>query len=80
MLYVVSFEGYLGGCGSEVYLLGVFDNSDDAVAAKESFDLKYESYGLEADIQEIVPNQTYDVKVKRGLAAETSIYLGGYVE
>ena len=80
MLYVVSYDGYLGGYGSELYLLGVFDNPDEAIAVKEAFDLKYDEYGLEANIDEIEPNQIYDVKVKRGLVAETSIYLGGYTE
>ena len=80
MIYIVSFDGWLGGYGSEIYILGVYDDPDKAIEAKELFDRKYENYDLVADIDEVVLNQEYDVKVKECDAASTSVCLGGYLE
>lgn len=80
MLYIVSFDGYFGGYGTEIYILGVYDDADKAIEAKEQFDSKYERYGIIADIDEIVLNQEYDVTVRTDDAVSTSVCLGGYLE
>ncbi len=80
ILYIVSYDGFIGGFGIELYILGVYDDPDKAIAAKESFDKEYEQFGIEADIQEVVLNEAYDVKVKPKDSVTTSIFLGGYIE
>lgn len=80
MLYIVSFNGCLAGYGVEIYILGIYDDPDKAIEAKETFDRKYESYDLIADIDEVVLNQEYDVTIRKGDTAFTSICLGGYLE
>lgn len=82
-LYLVSFDGYLGaygGYGSEIYILGIYDDPDKAIEAKERFDRKYEKYDVAADIEEVVINQEYDVSVEKNARLSTYIYLGGYAE
>lgn len=80
MLYIVSFDGCLAGYGVEIYILGVYDDPDKAIEAKEIFDRKYESYDLVADIDEVVLNQEYDVTIRKDDTASTSVCLGGYLE
>ena len=80
LLYVVSFEGLLEGYGAEYYLLGIFDDSDEAILAKEIFDRDHEQFGITAEIEEVVLNQEYDVRVDKGKAVTTPIFIGGYTE
>lgn len=79
-LYLVRFDGLIDVYGEESYLLGIYDSSDEAIAAKELFDREHEKYNLEAIIEEVVLNQTYDVRIEHGWGASTSIYLGGWSE
>ena len=81
MLYIVSFDGWLACYGVEIYILGVYDDPDKAIEAKEMFDRKYENYNLVADIEEVVLNQEYDVTIRNNdHTASTPICLGGYLE
>lgn len=78
-VYLVTFEGLLYGEGIMTYLLGVYDDENKAIEAKELFDSKYEDlYGAQADIQPVKMNYSYESHVDDAWGIVTNIFLGGY--
>ena len=79
-VYLVVFDGWLAGYGSNIYLLGVYDNENKANEIAASFNKKYEEELVEAYVEEVDLNHTYDEEREGDWAIRTPIYLGGYVE
>lgn len=78
MVYVVTSDGYFEPYGTEKYLLGVFDNKEDAIKCKES------SRDTFAKIFEVELNKSYPLiyapEYEGQERYENDFYIGGYVE
>lgn len=85
MLYLVRFDGYLMGYGSENYLLGVYSTRKKAEEAVEKFkeNLK-EKLDASSDLliytEGIQLDHTYQWKIDPDWGVEAQVYLGGYIE
>lgn len=84
-VYVVSFDGYLWGYGSESYLLGIYSTQELAEEAVNVFKKHIEERedidcNIEPDIRAIVVDHTYELRIDPDWGVETQIYLGGYIE
>ena len=79
-VYLVVFDGWLAGYGSIIYLLGVYDNENKANEIAASFNKKYEEELIEAYVEEVDLNHTYDEEQYGDLEIRTPICLGSYVE
>ena len=67
-LYVVTKDGWMDRYGSQIYLIGVFDNLADAQKAG-------------GKITEIEPNKEFPLKKNSwGDCEQNEYYLGGYYE
>ena len=67
-MYVVTDDGWNAGWGSSIYLIGVFDNLEDAQKAN-------------GKITEVELNKTYPLKETDFMGkCVNENYLGGYVE
>ncbi len=86
MLYLVHFDGYLMGYGSENYLLGVYSTREKAEEAVEKFKAEVkEAIGgnirwIQLDIDAIYLDFTYALRIDPDCYVSTSIFLGGYAE
>ncbi len=84
-VYIVSFDGYLRGYGSESYLLGIYSTQELAEEAANAFKKRIAErddidFNVEPDIRAIVVDHTYELRIDPDWAVETQIYLGGYIE
>lgn len=78
-LYVVTADGWRLGYGSELYLIGVFDNEDRAIEALD----KAREVGAYCEIKQVTLNEEHPMKKGEGLwknSLSNDIYLGGYCE
>ena len=77
-VFVVTANGYFLNCGSEIYLIGVFDNYEDAKTASLNCG------GISTMITAIEPNQAFPLKradeVSRDYEKSNDYFLGGYCE
>ena len=86
MVYLVRFDGYLNGYGSENYLLGVYSSRKKAEEAVKKLNAEVEEalgehfWYIQAYIEGIRLDHTYELRVDPDFEVSTSIYLGGYVE
>ena len=76
-VFVVTANGYFLNCGSEIYLIGVFDNYEDARTASLHC-------GADASITIIELNQAFPLKradeASRDYEKSNDYFLGGYCE
>lgn len=79
-VYLVAFDGWLAGYGSSIYLLGIYDNENKANEIAESFNKKYKDDFIEAYVEEVDLNHTYDEERKEDWGITTPICLGCYIE
>ena len=79
-VYLVVFDGWLAGYGSIIYLLGVYDSKNKANEIAASFNKKYEEEFIEAYVEEVDLNHTYDEEQYGDWEIRTPICLGSYVE
>ena len=88
-VYVVSFDGYLWGYGTEIYLLGVYSSRELAEKAVNVFKQKLRErndldddikYTLEPDITAIELDTTCELSFNSELEVGTVAFLGGYFE
>ncbi len=70
MRYVLTKDGYTAGWGSEIYLLGVFDDKETAERMAKKHNCK---------VTEIEANKFFPLVKKFG-DYENDYYLGGYTE
>ena len=80
-VYLVTFDGYTGGYGSKINLLGIYSNQEAADKAVE--DLKKQTSNCINDtivIEELVLDHTCTVEQDAWGDYNSSIYLGGYIE
>ena len=77
-VYVVTMDGWKGGWGTEIYLVGVYDSRDLA----ESVVNELETKGVEATWSEATINRTRKIEQHtwERESFQTDAYLGGYVE
>lgn len=84
-VYMVSFDGYLNGYGSESYLLGIYSTRELAEEAVNVFKKRMAERedidcNIEPDIRAIVVDHTYEFRVNpKSEEVKTAVYLGGYV-
>ena len=74
-LYLVTFDGYCGGYGSEIYCGGIFDNKEKAEEYIRNDVNLLEDRCLISELHLNVGLKTSDV-----VNISTDIYLGGYCE
>lgn len=84
-VYMVSFDGYLNGYGSENYLLGIYSTQELAKEAVEIFkkriaERKDIDCNIELGIRAIAVDHTYELRIDPGWSVGTAVYIGGYVE
>ena len=72
MLYVVTEDGYRHSWGSEIYLVGVYDDKETAESVVKNL-----GYG---QITEIALNSTHMLKYNDFGDMMNDLYLGGYAE
>lgn len=77
-LYVVTADGWLSGYGVEIYLIGVFDDREQAESALANVAAK----GGLGKIKEVYLNNEHPLKISGGYRTDLSndLYLGGYCE
>ena len=77
-LYVVTADGWTSGWGCSYYLIGVYDNKEEA----EKVANKTEKLGGITQITEIILNKTYKLKKCNDSWGElvNNNYIGGYIE
>jgi len=77
-VFVVTADGYSLKYGAEIYLIGVFDDYEDARTATANCG------GVSTKITEIVPNKAFPLKradeVSRDYEESNDYFLGGYCE
>lgn len=76
-LYVVTADGWKMGCGSELFLIGVFDSEEKAMDAyKHSQEL-----GAYCRIKVIELNEEHPMNMNSYFSSlSNDLYLGGYCE
>ena len=85
-LYVLVADGYTGDYGSENYLVGVYDNREDAELNLAKVEKLHGDYPVEASILEVELNTTYPLTKEESmyptldLGFGNDLYIGGYVE
>lgn len=85
-VYMVSFDGYLNGYGSESYLLGIYSTQELAEEAVNVFKKRIAERRedidlcIGTDIKAIVVDHTYELRIDPGWEVATQVYLGGYIE
>lgn len=82
-VWIVSFDGYLGGYGSYEYLLGVYDDKNLAFEAAENLIKQYSQIEQLVSIQEVTINKTLSIrddKLEDWDELFTDVCLGGYAE
>jgi hypothetical protein len=72
-VFVVTADGWNGGYGCEIYLLGVFTNREDADRCATQF-------APETSITEVEINKAYPLKPDEDGDNKNELYLGGYLE
>lgn len=86
MLYLVRFDGYLNGYGSENYLLGVYSTREKAQEAVEKLNAEVKEargenfWYIQSYIEEIELDFTYALRTDPDWEVATQVYLGGYIE
>jgi hypothetical protein len=76
-VYIVTFDGYKGGYGSEIWLLGIYSTREAADKAADEVKEKFTSI---VDVNEVVLDHTYDIILDEWGSLNSKIYLGGYIE
>ncbi len=72
ILYVVTEDGYRHSWGSEIYLVGVYDDRETAESVAKNLE-----YGR---ITEITLNNTHMLRYDDFDDMRNNLYLGGYAE
>lgn len=83
--YMVTFDGYFWGYGTEIYLLGIYSTQELAKEAVDSFKKRIAASedidcNIEPDIRAIVVDHTYELRIDPDWEVGTAVYLGGYIE
>ena len=84
-VYVVTFNGYCGGYGADLYLLGVYNTRElaDVAVEKAIVPMQQEDKHLIdcMRVNEMEVDNTLDIKYNgTGEVAYTSGFIGGYIE
>lgn len=79
-IYLVKFDGYTGGYGSLISLLGIFDSEAKAKEAIENAAKEHPEIGRRATIEEVKLNKAYKILKDKWNGFSTEHILGGYIE
>lgn len=80
-VWIVDFDGYLGGYGSYSYLLGVYDSEEKANAEANKLKEHYTELRTRVSVRPVMVNATYKVKELTDWdEIVTDFCLGGYAE